>query len=127
MNCARPPWRSRSSWADGSIPVGQASGLPKRTSRRLVLRWKPDSPNQVLESDIGPQAVKSRIENLEQPRVSFFIGLFQPFHSRVRLAKARVSQAQIIRADIPRFREFQHLPDNFQRPVSIADPRIGVT
>src|SRR5580700_1043629 len=126
MNYANPPWRWRSSWADGSIPVEQASGLPKKTSRRLVLRWKPNSPDQVLESDVSPQAVERRIENLQQARVAFFEGFLQRRNSQVRLAKARVNQAYIVRTNVPRLRELHHLPDNFQRPVSIPDPRISV-
>src|ERR1035441_10994334 len=86
MNCARPPWRSRSSWADG------------RRSLARFLHWKPDSPNQVLESDIGSQTIESRIENLEQPRRSFYIGFLQPFDCQVRLAPARVNHAQVVGA-----------------------------
>src|ERR1035438_426951 len=93
MNCARRRWRSRSSWADG------------RRSLARFLHWKPDSPNQVLESDIGSQTIESRIENLQHSRVSFLIGFLQRFNRQIRLAHAPVNQAQIIRADIPRSEE----------------------
>src|SRR5579872_2086224 len=114
MNCASPQCRLRSSWVAGT------------KTRPACRYWNPNSPNQLLESDVGPEAVENGIENLQNPDVSFRVGFLQRFQSQIRLAQARVNHPLIVGADVFRFRLFLHFAENFPGTFSIAVPGIRI-
>jgi hypothetical protein len=89
---------------DPATQVAQTSPLPaesRHTSSDRVdprcpplSRWEADTALEILESSVGPQRIKGRAQQ-DGRLESRFIGLVQPDHRLVLIAKSHIDQRDI--------------------------------